>query len=404
MMVISSLRAATMFANVNRGIVNSIGRTEVEINVDESDPQPRKTFEMAMHEVLKTKQSQTLPATISPVDIMTYINTSGISFKLGQIPGLPSTNLNFSEVSTSYEKPDSDLEESLRERQVMGIGIPIEMVDNAKGVDFATTATNNNALLNKRIIQYQLKFEPLISDCCRKIILNHGTIVANIKKVIKDNLKKLYDIQNNNEVFEEYKDNEDLLVHLLTLETISNFEITLPRPDVIANDTITESYGKYEEMVDKGIEAWFSNDILGAAFVGENSNERVDEVKSMIKAQLMRQWMANNNMLPEMSDLLALDDEGQYLFNNVENQRQHVYAATKYIKDLLAKTVPTAQAADRDINKITGGEDLGESSVSDYSSSDSGSDSESDDMSDTGEGNSDDDLDEGLDMPSMDDF
>ncbi len=406
MMVLNALRAATMFANVNRGIVNSIGRTEVEINVDEHDPQPRKTLEIAMHEVLKTKQSQTLPATISPVDIMTYINTSGIQFKFGQIPGLPSTNLNFSEVSTSYERPDSDLEDSLRERQIMGIGIPVEMVDNAKGVDFATTATNNNILLNKRIIQYQIKFEPLITDNARTIILNHGGIMGKIKEAIKNNISKLTEVQKTNELFEEYKNNEDLLVHLLSLEVVSNFEIKLPRPDVIAIDTITEAYTKHEEMVEKGIDAWFSSDILAAAYIGEASSERVDEVRAMIKAQMMRTWMTSNNMLPEMADMLTVDDEGKYVYNNVETQRQHVFAATKFIRDLLEKTVPTAQAADRDINKITGGEDLGEGSVdggSDYSSDDSGSD----DTSNTSEedtGGGDDDLDAGLDMPDFGDI
>ena len=409
MMVLNTLRAATMFANVNRGIVNSIGRTEVEINIDEADPQPRKTLETAMHEVLKTKQSQTLPATTSVSDIMTYINTSAIQFKLGQIPGLPSTNINFSEVSTSYEKPDSDLEDSLRERQILGIGIPIEMVENAKTVDFATTATNNNILLNKRIIQYQLKFEPLITSNAQKIVLNHGGLMASIKKTIKENLSKLTDVQDKNEIFDEYRENPDLLVHLLALEFVSNFEIKLPRPDVVAVDSLAESFGKYSETIDKGIDSYFTSDILGAAYVGEQGNERVDELKAMIKAQLMRTWMVSNNMLPELSDLLSLDDDGNYVFNNVESQRQHVVAATKYIRDILAKTVPTAQAADRDIEKITGGDELGDSDVSgdsgSYSdSSDDSGDGGGDGGDDDSDGGGDDDLDEGLDMPSFDDM
>lgn len=404
MMVLNALRAATMFANVNRGIVNSIGRTEVEINIDENDPQPRKTLEIAMHEVLKTRQSQTLPATISPVDIMTYINTSAIQFKLGQIPGLPSTNINFSEVSSNYERPDSDLEDSLRERQILGIGIPVEMVDNAKGVDFATTATNNNILLNKRIIQYQLKFEPLITNNARTIVLNHGGLMDKIKKNIKDNLSKLTEVQNANELFTEYKNNPDLLIHLLALEFVSNFEITLPRPDVVAADSLSEAYGKYEEVINRGIEAYFTTDILAAAYVGEAGSERVDELKAMIKAQMLRTWMVSNNMLPELADLLSLDDDGNYVYNNVESQRQHVVAATKFIRDILEKTVPTAQAADRDISKITGGEDLGESDVSgsssDYSSTD---DDNTDEESNTDE-NNDDDLDDGLDMPDFGDM
>ena len=186
-------------------------------------------------------------------------------------------------------------------------------------------------------------------------------------------------------------------MHLLSLEVVSNFEIKLPRPDVIAIDTITEAYTKHEEMVEKGIDAWFSSDILAAAYIGEASSERVDEVRAMIKAQMMRTWMTSNNMLPEMADMLTVDDEGKYVYNNVETQRQHVFAATKFIRDLLEKTVPTAQAADRDINKITGGEDLGEGSV----------DGGSDDTSNTSEedtGGGDDDLDAGLDMPDFSDI
>ena len=133
----------------------------------------------------------------------------------------------------------------------------------------------------------------------------------------------------------------------------------------------------------------------------------MDEVRAMIKAQMMRSWMTSNNMLPEMADMLTVDDEGKYVYNNVETQRQHVFAATKFIRDLLEKTAPTAQAADRDINKITGGEDLGEGSVS--GGSDGGSDvasddTSSDDASTDDSGGGDDDLDAGLDMPDFGDI
>ena len=104
--------------------------------------------------------------------------------------------------------------------------------------------------------------------------------------------------------------------------------------------------------------------------------------------------------------MLTVDDEGKYVYNNVETQRQHVFAATKFIRDLLEKTAPTAQAADRDINKITGGEDLGEGSVS-GGSDDTSDDTSTDDTSDTSEedtGGGDDDLDAGLDMPDFGDI
>jgi hypothetical protein len=230
--------------------------------------------------------------------------------------------------------------------------------------------------------------------------------MGKIKNTIKENISKLTEVQKTNEVFEEYKNNEDLLVHLLSLEIVSNFVINLPRPDVTAVDTITEAYTKHEEMVEKGIDAWFSSDILAAAYIGEASSGRVDEVRAMIKAQMMRNWMTSNNMLPEMADMLTVDDEGKYVYNNVETQRQHVFAATKFIRDLLEKTVPTAQAADRDINKITGGEDLGEGSVS-GGSDDTSDDTSTDDTSDTSEedtGGGDDDLDAGLDMPDFGDI
>lgn len=405
MMVLNSLRAVTMFANINRNIINSIGRTEVEINIDEKDPQPRKTLEIAMHEVLATKQNNSLPATFSPVDIMSYIQTAAIQFKLGEIPGLPSTNINFSEVSTSYEKPDTDLEEKLKERQIMGIGVPVEMVDNASGVDFATTATNNNILLSKRVIQYQEKFEPLITENARKCIINHGTILHRIKEAISNNLSKLTDIVNADPIFSEYQNNKEALVHLLALEAVSNFEITFSKPDITKIENLNDAFDIYLSAIEKGIEAYFSTDILSSAFVGELASERVDEIKNMIKAQLLRKWMIDNNMLNELADMVTIDEDGNYEFNIVETQRQHTNTVIKLIRDLMKKTTPVAKASDADLTKITGEEPEGnmyDTDVGDGMTSDSSSDDSSDE--DTSEDSNDDDLDEGLDMPDLGDF
>lgn len=366
---LNSLRAMLLFAKTMAQIKNSIGRSKVMIKLDPTDPNPQKTIEVAMHEIARTRQ-QGLPLGINTAgDLVDWVQKAGLEYGFEGHPGLPDVGFEFSEHATNFAEPNNELSEDLRKSAIMATGLSPETVDNGFQADFATTVVANNLLLSKRVQKIQETFVPLVSDHCRKVALHDAGIFEIVKNTIKDNLSKITDSESVDPIITQYKDsNTDLLVHLLTLEFLSNFEFNLARPDNAVIKNLQEAFDIYEQMLDKALNFYISSDMLPASMVGDEANSRVEEIKQILKAHFLRQWMNSNNVLPELADLGAVDENGQPLLDFGKILNSHVNAMSKSIISLLQKTVPVGQSADKDIQRISGGEDLGENSVSPSSS------------------------------------
>ena len=399
---LNSLRAMLLFAKTMAQVKNSIGRTRVNLKLDPNDPNPQKAIEIAMHEVARTRQ-QGLPLGINSAgDLVDWVQKSGLEYAFEGHPGLPDMSLEFSEHSTNYTEPSNELSEDLRKSAIMAVGLSPETVDAGFQSEFATSVVANNLLLSKRVKKIQEIFVPQITDHCRKVALHNAYVVDLVKSTINDNLDKIIEASEKDPIISQYKEtNKTLLVHLLSLEFLSNFEITLSQPDTVVLKNQLEAFDTQEQLVSKAIEYFVSNTFLPGAFTGEQAAERVNEVKEVVKAHLMRQWMQQNNVLPELNMLGQTDEEGQPVVSFGETYKSFINGMVKSVVDLMQSTVPVGQAADKDIEKLSGGEDLGDASTASSSTGgDIVTDSGSDDLS--GFGGSDDALGGDDDLPDLD--
>lgn len=372
---LNSLRAMLLFSRTMAQVRNSIGRSKVVIKLDENDPNPQKTIETAMHEVARLRQLDFPMGINNATDLTEWMQKAGMEFGFEGHPGLPDVGIEFSEHSTNFTEPNSDLTEELRKAAIMSLGLSPEQVDSGFSPDFATSVNTNNLLLSKRVIMIQEIFVPQLTDHCRKEAIHNAYVVDQVKQAIKENIKKITDIEDADPLVVSYKDsNQELLVHLLTMECLSNFEVSLAQPDTAAIKNQQEAMDVYDQMLDKALDSYISTNILPPSLMGEAAGERVDEFRQITKAYFIRQWMLNNRVLPELGDLGATDEDGKPILNFGEIFKTHSNAMAMSFVDLLGKTVPVGVAADKDIEAITGGNDLGESTAdSGSSSSDSGS-------------------------------
>lgn len=377
---LNSLRAMLLFSKVMAQVKNSIGREAVNIKLDPTDPNPQKTIEIAMHEIAKTR-SQGFPLGINEAgDLVDWIQKSGLQYTFEGHPGLPDVKIDYSEVSTNFTEPSSDLSDDLRKSSIMATGLSPETVDNGFQADFATTVAANNLLLAKRVKKIQEAFVPQLTDHCRKVVLYNAYVVNQIKNIIRENISKITDNQNADPIVLKFKDNTELLVHILTLEFLSNFELTLAQPDAIVLKNQAEAFNTQEELLDKALNYYINDSILPSSMVGEEASQRVMEVKEIVKAHFMRKWMNQNHVLSDLSQIGVTDDEGKPVLDFGHIFENFVNGMSKSIVELLRRTVPVGKAATTDIEKISGDQDLGESSVTDTSSDTGGDEGGSDDM------------------------
>jgi hypothetical protein len=191
MRVLNSMRAMLMFANLMAGIKNSIGRTQVNLNLDPDDPDPKKTIEVAAHEIVRSRQQYFPLGMNSPTDLVDWLQRSGFEFTFEGHPAVPQLKIDFAEKNSNYVKPDTDLAEGLDKRAIMATGLSPDNIDAAFHADFATSIVQNNILLSKRVIQYQDQFTPQLSDHARKVIRTSQRLKDDLRKILEDNYDEL---------------------------------------------------------------------------------------------------------------------------------------------------------------------------------------------------------------------
>jgi hypothetical protein len=226
--VLTSLRSILLFAKVMAMTKNSIAITNVNMTLDPHDPDPQKTIEMSIHEIMKMRQ-QYFPLGInSPNDLVDWIQRAGFEFTFEGHPGLPQTKFEFDTKNMNHPIPDTELDELLRKQTLMAIGLSPETVDAGFTAEFAVTVVKNNILLSKRVQQIQEVFAPQLTDNIRKIILNDNEFRIKVIETLKDNKLSLEKVLTDEEK-ELYASNEEqfyqefyeVLIHRLMLLYLS---------------------------------------------------------------------------------------------------------------------------------------------------------------------------------------
>lgn len=367
---LTSLRAIIMFSKVMAMVKSSISMTHVGITLDDKDPDPMKTIEMAQHEVVKMRQ-QYFPLGInSPVDLVDWIQRAGLEFSFEGHPGIPQTKFDFEAKNIQHIVPENDLDEMLRKQTYMSFGLSPETVDNGFNSEFATTVVSNNILLSKRIITLQQVFTRDLSDYVQKIITNDSTIIAELKAIIKEN-EGLIEKSLSDEEKTIYSANKEAFVNDMVDRFIENFQVDLPKPDVTSLHTQTEAFNEYSEALDKVIDSWISQEIVTSEIAGE-INGNIDAIKAVVKAYYIRRWMSENGYMVELNDIVTSDDDGKPTVDIFSMNQHHVEGLIRSSLRFIKAMEPIKSAADKDLATLGVKPDDNAGSSSDTGSSDDG--------------------------------
>lgn len=375
MKILLSLRVMLMFSNVMASVKNSIGRTEVKLKLDEHDPDPKKTIEIAQNEIIRTRMSAFPIGMSSPTDMVDWLQRAGFEFTFEGHPGIPDVNIDFGEKNSQYVKPDTDLEEQLRKNSIMAVGLNPETVDAGFAAEFATSVVANNILLSKRVIQIQEKFTPQLADHMRKIVVSSQPLSDGLRAIIKENLAKIKE-----RLTEDFaRQDENIIIDQIYNDFIYGMEVSLPSPNSVTLENQKEALTKYIESLDAVLEAYISDKFFTDE-TGGNVSGNVEVIKEMVRAYFIRKWVSENGMLPEISGLTAAGEDGAPMINFFDEQRSHVEALAKSLANLMVKLKDASAKTDAVLEK-TGIETQGvEGSSSETPTDSSSSSSGGDDM------------------------
>lgn len=350
--VINSLAVHLLLANVRSGVMNSIPRTKVDVQLDEDTPDNLKTRNAIMHEYLMLRQSGNngMPlGTSDPVSITEWANRAGLEFSFSGDPSQPDMKIDISEHSSDQPKADSDLIDELKRLRLNGIGLTPEIVDASNAPDFATSIIQESLLFARRTQQKQNEFIPYLSDHIRKLLLNSPKMIASLKEVIEENFDSIVKLllpESKDEKYDIDDQDKEKIKSKLIKVFIEKYEVSLPKPDSLSITAKSEAFGVYMDSVSKAIEYYISKEAIPEQYSGENMQDVLETIKNMVISHFARKWMSENDFLTELADMITLNEEGESQFNLLEVNKDFVEKMIKSIGGVLESAKPVAKSAD----------------------------------------------------------
>jgi len=388
--VLSSIRAILMFARIMGSVKSSIPTTEVEVTLDENDADPKKTKEVIMAEMIKSRQAD-LPIGANGVKtFVDWVRKAGVKFNFSH-PELPNMEIKTSTVEGNALRPDDDLELMIRKQMLMAMSIPPKAVEDDYDSDFATTIVTSNLLFTKRNLQRQKMFTKMLTERAIKLIKNDNNIKNVISEIIKKNLSKVYrnvrrikSQQKKDGSISDINIKDETAVTFLTNKFIDSLELSLPTAEETRDTVMKDSFDSYKDSVKDYMEIFFSDDALPDELTGELS-DKMDDFKNAMENGLLRKWMADNNYLPDISKMFTKDFDGKPMIDIFEEYNHYLSSLKDAVKPFLTDNNKLKKEIDKTLNKIGETKD-DDDNGSDDNNGDGNDDTNANNTADTGKG------------------
>lgn len=373
---IIGMRAMALFSSLWAKVRSSISTVKTTIKFDPKDPDPVKTIEMVKHLVARSRQ-QYFPNGLRRVaDFTDWIQSAGIEIGWEGHPRLPQTTLDFEAKNTDHVQPDDSLEETLRHMTYMHFGLSPETVDTAARQDFATTVQQQGVLFSKRIQMLGNVFGIDLTDYTKKVAANDEVIQGKIVELFEAHKADIVRMLNpeDAEILNTGDHAEKVrLTRTLLTDIISRIKVSVPEPDTTSLVNMKTEIENYEQLVDKALDYVASDKCLPSDIAGDEAAQFIQNVREVWKAELMRRFLNDNNVVPEVFDITSKTDDGipSTLLN--ETVADHSKVVMALVTDIIKRMQKARDAVTSDLASMNaepgdGGTDTSSSYSDDQSS------------------------------------
>ncbi len=300
---LASMRISLMVSRFAVNMKNSVTTTVVEINIDEDEIDPDGFIAETKSAVMSHGRRKTELGLLDPNDISAHLQSAGYIFKVTG-PGIPEYKVDISEESPSYTEPEGVMEEDIQRLINLSFGLPAKIAEDGLSDTLATAILENKELLNQFIFSKQKVMNRGNSSHVKALVRNSPYIQDIFKETITKELSKI----KRRLGLKNVPDNE--VIDFIIADYVNNILVSLPTAEISEEIGSKDKFNNYKDFVEEAIELYLSDEALPSELVGE-LNVKVDDLSTAAKNTLMRNWMDENNFLPELSNLLVTGDDGK---------------------------------------------------------------------------------------------
>lgn len=343
---IGVLNSILTLANTLSAVNNTIDYKEVRVKFDDDELDFNKTTDMVIGNLVR--HSSMNGSRLLSTDVykqFDYLGTKGYQLAFEDHPSFPGTSVEINNLDRERAAPDVDVMEKNEALLIQSLGSTPEVVDMARNVEFASSYFQSNLQAARRAIADQKILTKFLDKFIRTYLMNSPLA---LKWMIQ-------------EIDRSRKDNPELR-GIKTIELVRGFinSVTthLPKPDMVKVELLDKAITEQEKLVDHVLKYTIGEEALQGEDVGEHLEATLEAIRRKIKAVIMRDFLASNNMFNEgIINAIFNNDEEE-----LDSAMGRIEAQQEFTLNFLKKheiiTATTIKRVNDDLNKIKEARDL----------------------------------------------
>ena len=389
---LAAQRSTLIFANNMAMIRNSVPKQLATIKIDPAEADPWMVYEASLTKITEANAMSFMYHAITPETIENALNRAGWELRVEGHPDIPEHMIETDYKSGERPLIDDTVLEKTDKRWFMSLKVPPALIENSSELEFATQFVAQHALFNRVRREYANKGSAHLSDLVRKVVLADGALLRSLTGFIRANVAQLP------KHLQELAEGDTSIPIIKAF--LEQLEVGLPQSNNERDKEQLEAFSSFKSKVEELIPLYFNRDDIALLLPeidteedpnGEIKMKVLDRIEDYIKAVVLRKWVADNGIFPEINEIFRFDSPQPNLeflkTYNADTERM-VKAIQEVVAIIFAKNSGTGGEAE--VSDTTDSSSTDDDNTSDDSSSDSDTDSDNDEEEEGGEDGSDD--------------
>lgn len=346
--ILANMRSVLLFAETMAGVRNAVGRKKVSINLDPNDPDKHQTIADVQQLILESGRRGFPIGAPDPSHTLDYLNRAGYDFSINaNAEDYHQMSVDYDDYNTNIQAGNPDLQDRLKKMHYSAMGCPPEKVDPENGSEFAVSIVQNDLLMARRVKSYQKIFCEGQTKFIQVYTRNSSVLVNRLLEVVKEN---------RNAIPEGYSEESGMQ---FIEDFIDALEVRLPQPDTTRTEALMSQLEAHDALLTRVLENYLTPDLFPDDLMVKEGS--MDKVIAVVKAHFMRQYIQENNILPEVGVLYEMES-GKPVFSLFDSHEMAFESLGTVIQEFIAGMEQTKKEwSKRFVNQggLGGGDDFG---------------------------------------------